>query len=64
MISQYQFHVAERYFPEYIFVKMWSVKVEVLQIILVGQPINWLSPYVTQNYLYLLISGNKSLSIL
>ena len=45
----------------WVFVKMWSIKVEVLQVILVGQSINWLRPYIEQNSLYLFISGNKSL---
>ena len=38
---------------------MWSIKVEVLLVILVGQSINWLRPYIEQNSLYLFISGNK-----
>ena len=45
----------------WVFVKMWSIKVEVLLVIMVGQSINWLRPYIEQNSLYLFISGNKFL---
>ena len=41
---------------------MWSIKVEVLLVILVGQSISWLRPYIEQNSLYLLILGNNFLS--
>ena len=34
---------------------------EVLQVILAGQVINCLKPYIEQNSFYLLISGQKSL---
>ena len=47
----------------WVFVKMWSMKVEVLLVILIVQSIIWLRPYIEQNYLCLFISGNKSLSI-
>ena len=46
----------------WVFVKMWSIKVEVVLIALVGQSINWLRRYIEQNSLYLFISGNKFLS--
>ena len=42
------------------FVKIWSVRVEVLQVILVGQFINCLRPYIEQNSLYFLIAGENS----
>ena len=44
------------------FVKMWSIKVEVLLVILVGRSVNWVRRYIEQNSLYLFISGSKFLS--
>ena len=43
------------------FVKIWSVNVEVLQVILVLQLINCLKSYIEQNSLCFLISREKSL---
>ena len=43
------------------FVKIWSIRVEVLQVILVGEFINCLKPYIEQNSLHFIISGEKSL---
>ena len=41
------------------FVKIWSIRVEVLQVILVGQFINCLKPYIEQNSLQFFNFGRK-----
>ena len=43
----------------WVFVKMWSIKVEVLLVILVGESINWLRPYIKQNSFYLFIQATN-----
>ena len=42
------------------FVNIWSIRVEVLQVILVGLFINCLRPCIEQNSVYFLISSKKS----
>ena len=42
-------------------VKIWSIRVEELQVVLVGQYIKCLKPHIEQDSLYFSISGRKSL---
>ena len=43
----------------WVYIKIWSIKVEVLQVILVGQFVNLLRPYIEQNTLYFFISAKN-----